>query len=141
MPPTKRLLPEGGELLIDGISGLYEWGELCEFTIKTSDAIHKVHRLVLSLQSSVLVKACSDNGRFLESSEAMIELSEDDSDCVAAMIQYFYKYDYCLPKEDPQEFETEFQVQMAIIADKYVVKVGGYDADSDSELPHSASSC
>lgn len=103
-----------------------------DFTIICGAKEHKVHRLVLSMHSDVLSRAC--NGGFKvrlvpsrwylerrtnrpqEAQDSRLDLSEDGEACVTSLIDYVYLFEY---KNDPSPSYAALEVKMAVMADKY----------------------
>lgn len=104
--------------VLQGIAKARTDSRFTDFTINTRDCSFDVHRLIISLHSSVLAKACQ--GSFRETSRASIDLLDDDPRLVEGMVDYFYRYCYLLyePRNKPH-----YHIGMAIIADKYDVQV------------------
>ncbi|KAF2164116.1 hypothetical protein M409DRAFT_56828 [Zasmidium cellare ATCC 36951] len=115
--PTTTCL-EGAIPVLSGLPALLANFTLSDFTIKTTTGSLAVHRVLLSLHSSVLAKAC--DGDFRETPQASIDLVHEPAACVKAMVHYMYHFDYDLP-EDEEVNASVFHVGMALIGDKYDV--------------------
>lgn len=66
--------------------------DLSDFAITSNGARWNVHRLVLSLHSDVLNKACDNE--FKEGRDRVLDLSVHAKEHVEALVQYLYKLDY-----------------------------------------------
>lgn len=125
--------------LSDGIARLLDSADLADFTIVCGSTEWNVHRLVLSLQSSVLARA-RDNGllvsisvhahkqvlqsiansQFAQESEThKIDLSEHDVLHIRAMIDYLYQFDYEVKGGTNHQDKLCFHIDMCTLADKY----------------------
>ncbi|KAK4498798.1 hypothetical protein PRZ48_009308 [Zasmidium cellare] len=113
--PTTTCL-EGAIPVLSGLAACLRTTELSDFAIESSAGTIAVHRIILSLHSKVLRKAC--NGDFRETSEAFIDLHHENPACVQAMVEFLYHFDYDFPEGEPTSVSA-FHVQMAVIADKY----------------------
>lgn len=112
--------PKGATPVLSGLPDHLNNQEFSDFTVKTTAGSISVHRLILSLHSSVLAKACK--GEFRETSQACIDLQHEPAACVEAMIYYMYHFDYNLPDTEAYN-PSAFHVNMAVIADKYDIMV------------------
>lgn len=53
-----------------------------------------------------------------EAQQGFIDLSDDPPECVEALLQYLYEFEYQVTLDDPGT-ESRFHLSMALIADKY----------------------
>ncbi|KAK4628892.1 hypothetical protein CLAFUW4_08679 [Fulvia fulva] len=113
----------------DGLAKIAESVTLSDFTITCQGKKWPVHRVVLSLHSSVLGRAC--NGEFKqETSEKTHDLSAHELDHVEALIQYMYTFSYNGPRQDPPIVPPTFHGSIALLADKYDI-VGLQELSND----------
>ncbi|KAK4550261.1 hypothetical protein LTR36_003228 [Oleoguttula mirabilis] len=82
----------------------------------------QVHRLVLTLHSPVLAKAC--DGAFKETAERKIDMSDDHPAAIETLVHYLYNLDY-----DAQLSTTcdslspmSLHVHVCVVADKYDIE-------------------
>jgi hypothetical protein len=95
-------------------SRLFESGEGSDFKIICGNCSWNVHASILSMHSDILAKACY--GPFLGGVNRTVNLSDDEEDCVQAMLEYFYQSEYS-EKND----SLLFHLKMMVIANIYNV--------------------
>jgi hypothetical protein len=94
-------------------SRLLDSGQATDLAVVCGAGHRDVHGFVLALHSDVLGKAYK--GAFSESLTKTIDLSDDGEECVKALIEYCYTFEY---KVD----SLPMHVSMVVIADKYNIK-------------------
>lgn len=75
---------KGAIPVLGGLQNHLNNQDFSDFVVKTIAGSMSVHRLVLSLHSSVLGKACKED--FQETSQAFIDLLRESATCAEAMI-------------------------------------------------------
>ncbi|KAH8698146.1 BTB/POZ protein [Phaeosphaeriaceae sp. PMI808] len=83
-----------------------------DLRLKCGSGTFNVHKDVLCNWSDFFKKVCL--GGFKEASSGVIDLSEDDSDAVKAMLQFFYTIDYA--------YDTALHAKVYAIAENYDIK-------------------
>ncbi|SMQ51110.1 unnamed protein product [Zymoseptoria tritici ST99CH_1A5] len=97
----------------------YDDDTYSDFIIKCDSTEWKVHRFVMSIHSDVLKKCCQS--AFKEAQEGILDLSEHAVEEVEALVYFLYHWEYKLA-DDTSIFEDLcFHIDMALLADKYLV--------------------
>lgn len=117
-------VPEGVLPLVKKLAGFCNSTELSDFTIHTQSRHFRVHRIILSLHSKALLANPCD-GDFCPSELGSITYLDDDNDCVEAMVEYLYNFDYDV-RNNMSFSGPEFHVHMALLADKYGISVSAH---------------
>ncbi|KAK5126242.1 hypothetical protein LTR85_010477 [Meristemomyces frigidus] len=114
--PTPRTAP-----LLQGIARLCESGAGADVTIVCGGRSWKMHSFALTVQCEFFEKAL--NGRFRESHDKRIDLSEDDESALAAMLYYLYHGDYKEAISKPADLlSLVFHTGIYIVANKYDIE-------------------
>ncbi|KAF2232147.1 hypothetical protein EV356DRAFT_257268 [Viridothelium virens] len=83
--------------LMRAMATLLEGGKYSDLTVSCGQQKFAVHKAIICSRSGFFEGAC--NHPFKESTTGVIDLSEDDEECVRHMVDYFYHLDYLnLPK-------------------------------------------
>ncbi|KAH7081312.1 hypothetical protein BKA63DRAFT_205958 [Paraphoma chrysanthemicola] len=99
-----------------------QW-QCSDLVVKCKDDVYHVDRSIMSYQSKWFARICSIM-RTPKASKSVIDLSADDSDAVAAMMQYCYQLDYTDRSADiiPEVDETSDlrpHVNVYMLAERY----------------------
>ncbi|KAL1596462.1 hypothetical protein SLS60_009108 [Paraconiothyrium brasiliense] len=90
----------GYDEFMQSMKSLLEFGKHSDFKITCGDKTWDVHKAIVCSQSDFLDAATRFGGK--ETTEGVIDLSNDDPDVVGCMIQFMYEVDYQLPSDsDP----------------------------------------
>jgi len=116
-PPTKgcsTMPPSGMERFLSTLKSYFNTDTFVDAVVVCGDHEFKVHRIVLSAHSNYF--ATELNGKWKESDERKVTISDFDPSVVEAMLRFMYSFDY------NNAYGTStmvFDAQVYQIADKY----------------------
>ena len=100
------------------LAALFDTEGFCDVTISFGARTIKAHKVILYVQLDYFRTLCGPESSFAESAQGIIELKDDNSDAVAAMLAWLYgkSYESAKPADDNS---ATFAHEVYVVADKY----------------------